>query len=88
MVTSSSRSAASTAPSAWSCLLQALAADSSLRCVIAGEGPDRERLEQLLFDGRNDSAAELIERLDRSLLDFQDSEQRDDIAVLALRRVD
>ncbi|HEY8769934.1 MAG TPA: SpoIIE family protein phosphatase [Thermoleophilaceae bacterium] len=56
-------------------------------------GPEREsygekRLEQLLFDGRNDSAAELIERLDRSLLDFQDSEQRDDIAVLALRRVD
>jgi hypothetical protein len=56
-------------------------------------GPDREsygeeRLEQLLSDGRTDSAAELIERLDRSLLDFQDSEQRDDIAVLALRRVD
>jgi sigma-B regulation protein RsbU (phosphoserine phosphatase) len=56
-------------------------------------GPDREsygeeRLEQLLSEGRNDTAAELIERLDRSLLDFQDSEQRDDIAVLALRRVD
>ncbi len=56
-------------------------------------GPEREsygeaRLEQLLFEGRNDSAGELIERLDRSLLDFQDSEQRDDIAVLALRRVD
>jgi hypothetical protein len=56
-------------------------------------GPDREsygegRLEQLLFEGREDSASDLIERLDRSLLDFQDSEQRDDIAVLALRRVD
>lgn len=56
-------------------------------------GPDREsygeeRLEQLLLDGRNDSAGDLIERLDRSLLEFQDSEQRDDIAVLALRRVD
>jgi glycosyltransferase involved in cell wall biosynthesis len=37
-------------------LLEALAADTSLRCVIAGEGPDRERLEQLArqrgLDGR------------------------------------
>jgi glycosyltransferase involved in cell wall biosynthesis len=37
-------------------LLDALAADSSLRCVIAGEGPDRERLEGLArergLDGR------------------------------------
>ncbi len=37
-------------------LLEALAADSSLRCVIAGEGPDRERLERLArargLDGR------------------------------------
>ena len=56
-------------------------------------GPEREsygeeRLEQLLLDGRKDTAAELIEHLDRSLLEFQDSEQRDDIAVLALRRLD
>ena len=28
-------------------LLDALAADSTLRCVIVGEGPDRERLEQV-----------------------------------------
>jgi glycosyltransferase involved in cell wall biosynthesis len=37
-------------------LLEALAADSSLRCVIAGEGPDRARLERLAreqgLDGR------------------------------------
>jgi glycosyltransferase involved in cell wall biosynthesis len=37
-------------------LLEALAADSSLRCVIAGEGPDRARLELLAreqgLDGR------------------------------------
>ena len=37
-------------------LLEALAADPSLRCVIAGDGPDRERLERLArergLDGR------------------------------------
>jgi glycosyltransferase involved in cell wall biosynthesis len=37
-------------------LLQALSADQSLRCVIAGDGPDRGRLEQLAremgLDGR------------------------------------
>jgi len=32
-------------------------------------------------------AAELVERLDRALLDFQGAEQRDDIAVLVLRRL-
>ncbi len=37
-------------------LLEALAADPALRCVVAGEGPDRERLEELArrhgLDGR------------------------------------
>ncbi len=32
-------------------------------------------------------AAEVVERLDRALLDFQGDEQRDDIAVLVLRRL-
>jgi PAS domain S-box-containing protein len=32
-------------------------------------------------------AAELIERIDRALLEFQGAEQRDDVAVLALRRL-
>ncbi len=31
-------------------------------------------------------AAELVDRLDRALLDFQGAEQRDDVAVLVLRR--
>jgi glycosyltransferase involved in cell wall biosynthesis len=37
-------------------MLEALAADATLRCVIAGDGPDRERLEELArtrgLDGR------------------------------------
>jgi phosphoserine phosphatase RsbU/P len=32
-------------------------------------------------------AAELVERLDRALLEFQGTEQRDDVAVLVLRRL-
>ena len=32
-------------------------------------------------------AAELVERIDRALLEFQGAEQRDDIAVLVLRRL-
>jgi sigma-B regulation protein RsbU (phosphoserine phosphatase) len=46
-----------------------------------------DRLRDLLHEAREESAPDLVERLDRELLDFQDSEQRDDIAVLALRRV-
>jgi glycosyltransferase involved in cell wall biosynthesis len=46
-------------------LLEALAADSSLRCVIAGEGPDRARLERLAreqgLDGRTVFAGRVSE---------------------------
>lgn len=54
-------------------------------------GPDRERfgdkrLQDLLGAQADDSAAQLVERLDRELLDFQDTDQTDDIAVLVLRR--
>jgi PAS domain S-box-containing protein len=59
--------------------------------VIDTLGPDRERFgerrfAELLEEGRGDSAAELVERIDQRLLNFQDSEQRDDVAVLVLRR--
>jgi serine phosphatase RsbU (regulator of sigma subunit) len=40
-----------------------------------------ERLRRLLHDAREESAQDLIERLDRALLGFQGSEQRDDVAV-------
>jgi hypothetical protein len=46
-----------------------------------------DRLRDLLHEAREESAPDLVQRLDRELLDFQNSEQRDDIAVLALRRV-
>jgi glycosyltransferase involved in cell wall biosynthesis len=46
-------------------LLQALSADKSLRCVIAGDGPDRGRLEQLAremgLDGRAQFAGHVSE---------------------------
>jgi PAS domain S-box-containing protein len=54
-----------------------------------GQGRERfgeERLRQTLTAGAGVSAAELVERLDSRLLEFQDSEQRDDIAVLVMRR--
>jgi len=56
-------------------------------------GPDRERfgerrLRQVVADAAGHTAAEVIDRLDRILLEFQDSEQRDDIAVLVMRRVE
>jgi PAS domain S-box-containing protein len=54
-------------------------------------GPGRERfgdkrLQHLLGEQVDDSAAQLVERLDRELLDFQETDQTDDIAVLVLRR--
>jgi glycosyltransferase involved in cell wall biosynthesis len=44
-------------------LLEALGADSSLRCVIAGEGPDRGRLEQLARDRGLDGRARFAGRV-------------------------
>lgn len=44
------------------------------------------RLREVLSERPVQSAGELVERLDRRLLDFQGSEQRDDVAVLVLRR--
>ena len=44
-------------------LLEALAADSSLRCVIAGEGPDRERLEELARERGLDGRAQFAGRV-------------------------
>src|SRR5205823_2060337 len=38
-------------------LLEAAAVDSSIRCVIAGDGPDRDRLEQLAEQRRLDGRA-------------------------------
>ena len=54
-------------------------------------GPERERfgearLAAALTEAPASSAAEIVERLDRRLLDFQAGEQRDDVAVLVLRR--
>jgi PAS domain S-box-containing protein len=56
-------------------------------------GPSRERfgdirLRQLLGKHTDHTAAQLVERLDRELLDFQETDQTDDIAVLVLRRED
>jgi glycosyltransferase involved in cell wall biosynthesis len=44
-------------------LLEALAADSSLRCVIAGDGPDRERLERLARERSLDGRARFAGRV-------------------------
>jgi glycosyltransferase involved in cell wall biosynthesis len=44
-------------------LLDALAADPSLRCVIAGDGPDRERLESLARDRGLDGRASFAGRV-------------------------
>jgi PAS domain S-box-containing protein len=54
-------------------------------------GRDRERfgearLREALSSAAEASAVELVEHLDQQLLEFQVAEQRDDIAVLALRR--
>ncbi len=44
-------------------LLEALGADSSLRCVIAGDGPDRGRLEQLARERGLDGRAQFAGRV-------------------------
>jgi glycosyltransferase involved in cell wall biosynthesis len=49
-------------------LLEALAADSALRCVIVGDGPDRKRLEQLASDQGLDDRAEFAGRVDEDAL--------------------
>ena len=61
--TSCSRSAASTGRSASTCCCEALGADPSLRCVIAGDGPDRERLEQLAREHGLDGRAQFAGRV-------------------------
>ena len=49
-------------------LLEAAAADESIRCVIAGDGPDRERLEGLAATHRLDGRAVFAGRVDESQL--------------------
>jgi glycosyltransferase involved in cell wall biosynthesis len=49
-------------------LLDALATDSTLRCVIVGDGPDRERLEQLAERHGLDGRAHFAGRVDEEEL--------------------
>jgi glycosyltransferase involved in cell wall biosynthesis len=49
-------------------LLEALAADSSLRCVIVGDGPDRERLESVAQRHALDGRATFAGRVDEQEL--------------------
>jgi glycosyltransferase involved in cell wall biosynthesis len=49
-------------------LLEALAADSSLRCVIVGDGPDRERLESVAQRHGLDGRARFAGRVDEQEL--------------------
>src|SRR5512132_3187282 len=49
-------------------LLDALAADSSLRCVIVGDGPDRERLEDVAKKHGLDGRARFTGRVDEQEL--------------------
>jgi glycosyltransferase involved in cell wall biosynthesis len=49
-------------------LLEAAAADARLRCVIAGEGPDRERLEGLARELGLDGRVEFAGRVDEQRL--------------------
>jgi PAS domain S-box-containing protein len=60
--------------------------------VTDAVGRDRERfgevrLEQVLREAAGSSAAELIEELDSRLIEFEDADQKDDIAALILRRL-
>src|ERR671937_386687 len=49
-------------------LLEALAADATLRCVIVGDGPDRERLEQVADRHRLNGRALFTGRVDEHKL--------------------
>jgi glycosyltransferase involved in cell wall biosynthesis len=49
-------------------LLDALAADSTLRCVIVGDGPDRERLERVAAQHGLDGRAQFAGRVDEEEL--------------------
>ena len=49
-------------------LLEAAAADDSIRCVIAGDGPDRERLERLAATNRLDGRAVFAGRVEEGEL--------------------
>ena len=49
-------------------LLEAVAADETLRCVIVGDGPDRGRLEALAGDSGLDGRAEFAGRVDDARL--------------------
>src|SRR5689334_23051736 len=49
-------------------LLEALAADASLRCVIVGDGPDRERLVSVAEQHRLDGRARFAGRVDEQEL--------------------
>ena len=49
-------------------LIDALGADESLRCVVAGEGPDRDRLERLAHERGLDGRAEFAGRVSEQQL--------------------
>ena len=51
-----------------------------------GEHFGEERFHELLTGAASSSAGELVQRIDKRLLEFQEADQRDDVAVLVLRR--
>ena len=56
-------------------------------CRVEELPPGEHRLVEMLGSKPVVDAAELVERIDRALLEFQGAEQRDDVAVLVLRRL-